>query len=323
MRHTLKSRIQSHGSFLDKDSGRKAQFVRRILKWYNAHARQLPWRNTRDPYRILLSEVMLQQTQVSRVLQKYPMFLKSFPSFRSLAQARTSSVIRAWQGMGYNNRAVRLQRLAKQVVRVQRRRLPSDISQLELLPGIGKYTAHAIACFAFQQSVPVVDTNVFRVLRRVLPSAFSRLRTRPAQQKKAWDLALTLLPPARAYDWNQALMDLGSTICTVSSPRCGDCPVHTLCSSAFKSTRPRKRDRLSERGRDGSPNRIYRGRIVEVLRRLNGRRWVTKSTIGQRIKTNFGKRDQRWLNTLLLNLERDGLVVTKERGNETLVSLPR
>ena len=148
---------------------------------------------------------MLQQTQVNRVEQKYPEFLRRFPTFRSLASARTSNVIRAWAGMGYNNRAIYLQQTALRVVREFNGRLPRDINVLQRLPGIGRYTANAIACFAFGHQTAVVDTNVRRVLSRLFPLQM--------QTMDEWDLAEWILPKGNAYDWNQALMELGGALC--------------------------------------------------------------------------------------------------------------
>jgi A/G-specific adenine glycosylase len=170
---------------------RRSLLTARVLRWYRNNGRQLPWRNENDPYRVLVSEVMLQQTQVSRVLTKYPRFLKRFPTFKKLANAKTSDVIKAWEGMGYNNRALRLQRLAVTVLDQHRGRLPESIRELQALPGIGRYTAHALACFSFGRRVPVVDTNIKRVLTRLR----SPQRREPApKEADIWDLASSLLP---------------------------------------------------------------------------------------------------------------------------------
>ncbi len=258
---------------------------------------------------------MLQQTQASRVEEKYPLFLKRFPTLASLSRAAKHSVVRAWRGMGYNNRAVRLQQLAKDVMRNHNGKLPRAVDELDLLPGIGKYTSHAIACFAFGQPVPAVDTNVRRVLSRLFPLASKR--------RDIWDIAQEAVPPRRAYDWNQALFDFGATICTQRNPKCDICPVKRYCPSAFringKIAKPAKR----EPARDGIPNRIYRGRIVEVLRNLKGNRALSLSTLGKRIKSNYRLRDSAWLRKLLQQLERDRLVSLTNGSSAFLVRLAK
>jgi A/G-specific adenine glycosylase len=294
---------------------RTPAIIRTILRWYSRASRPLPWRGEKNPYRILLSEIMLQQTQVNRVLEKYPEFLNRFPDFTTLARARTASVIRAWKGMGYNNRAVRLQRLAQWVVREKGGKLPNTIPQLQSLPGVGKYTAHALACFAFNKNVPVVDINVERVLKRLYPSDAKRL--------DAWSLAERVLPGKKAYDWNQALMDLGSTICVSSNPRCSACPAAKLCPSSFKVKKPAQSQKRIEPSRDGLPNRIYRGRIVEVLRHTSPNHSVPLSRLGRQIKQGFSKQDAAWLMELLSRLQEDGLVALKRTKSELLASLPR
>ncbi|HEY6952331.1 MAG TPA: A/G-specific adenine glycosylase [Bacteroidota bacterium] len=289
--------------------------VSRIFRWYSRSARDLPWRNEHDPYRILVSEVMLQQTQVSRVVEKYPGFIAQFPGIGRLARARISTVIRAWKGMGYNSRAVRLHQLAWNVLRNHGGRIPTDIEALRSLPGIGKYTAHAVSCFAFGQRVPVVDTNVERVLGRLFPSQARRL--------DIWDLASRVLPSRNASRWNQALMDLGSTICTARNPKCGACPVAGLCPSSFKANRPPNVHLKAEPSRNGLPNRIYRGRIVELMRNLPPRKFMAVSQIGPRIKPAYSDRDERWLAELLGRLEQDGLLTLGRSNSGLTASLRR
>lgn len=289
----------------------QASITRAVLRWYRKNARAFPWRRTRNPYRILLSEIMLQQTQASRVVEKYPRFLQRFPSFQSLARTRRSSVIRAWRGMGYNNRAVRLQQLAQVVMNEYGGRLPRDPELLQQLPGIGRYTAHAISCFAFGQNVPVVDTNVRRVLARLFPKL--------AKQKDIWHVASSVLPTKRAYDWNQALFDLGATVCTARTPQCIACPVNRHCPSAFRAKALRSKPSRPEPRRNGLPNRIYRGRIIELLRKSPGA--LPSNKIGARVKDDFKPNDLPWLHELLRSLERDGLVKLKNGASTVHVSL--
>lgn len=258
---------------------------------------------------------MLQQTQVSRVLQKYPRFIKRFPSFASLARARTSSVIREWKGMGYNNRAIRLQRLAKLVESRYRGKLPKSVEELQLLPGIGKYTAYALACLVHGQNVPVVDTNINRVLSRLFP--------RRAKESDIWEIAKMILPAWKAQTWNQALMDLGATICTATNPQCGVCPVSRSCPSSFRVRRESSIRKSPEPSREGLPDRIYRGRIVDVLRSSKSDRLVSLDHIGRHIKDSFAVRDRNWLLRLMRDLERDGLVTLKNTARGTSASLAR
>ncbi len=256
---------------------------------------------------------MLQQTQVNRVLEKYPRFIKRFPSFAKLARAKASSVIRAWKGMGYNSRAVRLQRLAKTVVFQHGGMLPKSAEELQMLPGIGKYTANALLYLVHGKNVPVVDTNVNRVLSRVFPEQVRKLGI--------WESAHYVLPKLKAPVWNQALMDLGATICTASSPKCALCPVVRYCPSSFKVRRGVSSREISEPSRDGLPDRIYRGRIIDVLRNSRNDRPILLRRIGASIKNSFGARDNKWLLRLMQGLERDGLVSLKSTPRGTVASL--
>ena len=259
---------------------------------------------------------MLQQTQVARVRAKYPEFLKKFPTFRKLAHARTSEVIRTWRGMGYNNRALRLQNLSKIIVSEFGGKLPHTVGDLEKLPGIGPYTAHAIACFAFGKNVPVVDTNVARILGRLYPAAKAR-SLRPPEE--VWTIAGKHLPSSSAHDWNQALMDLGATICTAAKPQCEICPLKSLCPSAHRWQRKTTRQSRREPGRKGIPNRIYRGKAIEVLRDLKPGSTMSSLSLARKILSGYAERDQRWFLALLRTLERDGLVRMIGR---TRISLP-
>src|SRR5712692_11151916 len=187
-----------------------ASVHRHLLTWYAAEQRHLPWRSTHDAYAILVSEMMLQQTQVDRVLPKYQQFLAIFPTLADLAAASTAEVISAWVPLGYNMRAVRLQSIARQVIAEYDGRIPDTIDDLLKLKGIGRYTAGAIACFAYRKQVATVDTNIRRVLHRIflgLEYPKPKLNT-----DQILLLAEQVLPNGKAYDWNQALMDLGATI---------------------------------------------------------------------------------------------------------------
>ena len=194
-------------------------FTRKLLRWYGQHARDLPWRRTRDPYRVIVSEFMLQQTQVSRVSQFYPRFLRRFPTVYDLARAKPKAVREAWEGLGYYARASNLHALARVVGKTMKGKLPDDVEELDALPGVGRYTAGAVACFAYEKPVPAVDTNVKRVLERVF------------KKKDVWKLAGDIVPKhgKRAWRFNQALMELGALVCTARQPKCPTCPVGAVC----------------------------------------------------------------------------------------------
>jgi len=214
-------------------------FRRRLLGWYTRHQRPLPWRRTRDPYAVLVSEIMLQQTQVARVEDYWPRFLRRYPTVDALAAASADAVHESWAGLGYYARARNLHAAAQQVVREHGGAFPSEPERLRELPGIGRYTAAAVASIAFGTDVGTVDTNVARVLGRVF-----RIRGRAksaARARRTWHLVDALVPRGRAGDWNQALMDLGATICTARAPRCPACPVRTTCASAPIAARRTRR----------------------------------------------------------------------------------
>lgn len=208
---------------------RNAQrFTRQLLAWYERAGRTLPWRRTRDPYRVLVSEFMLQQTPVGRVTAYYPRFLARFPDLQTLARARPRAVREAWDGLGYYARARNLHALARELTRRPDARLPRDPAELITLPGVGRYTAGAIASFAYEQAVPAVDTNVARVIRRAFAP---RLGKTPRDLGRVWAIAHALVPPdgKRAWSFNQAIMELGALVCTARKPKCRECPVRAVC----------------------------------------------------------------------------------------------
>lgn len=212
--------------------GARLRFGRRLRGWYRANHRDLPWRRTRDPYHVLVSELMLQQTQVSRVVPRYGEFLTRFPTLESVAAATPKRVMEAWSGLGYYARARNLHRLARVVARDGApAMLPSDPTELRRLPGIGAYTAGAVASFAYERRAPLVDTNVARVLRRVFAP---RLDPKSgAGQRALWTMAESLLPRTgrAAYTHNQALMELGALVCTARVRHCARCPVRGVCAT--------------------------------------------------------------------------------------------
>lgn len=291
-----------------------------VAEWYARNARDLPWRRAPflgDPYAVLVSEIMLQQTQVERTIPKFLEFMARFPSIESLAEATLGEVITLWAGMGYNMRAVRLQRLASVVVSELGGVLPSKPDELRALPGVGLYTASAVASFAYGAMVPVLDTNVFRVLSRLVHGAKAPSRT------EVEPLATELLPgaggPLDGSTWHQALMDLGATVCTSSRPRCLLCPLREHCAAApeLQGGADRKKASASvpytpKQSTFVDSHRFYRGRIVDGLRAAqnNGLRI---DEIGVKLKEDFGgAEDRAWLRGIIDVLIRDGLAVENE-----------
>ena len=218
----------------DIDVQRGRRFGALLRRWFRANGRDLPWRNTRDPYRILVSELMLQQTQVSRVVPKYAEFLATFPTLRDIARARPKRVTEAWSGLGYYARARNLHALAKVVTDGGRNvygLLPADVESLRALPGVGAYTAGAVSSFAYERRAELVDTNVARVLKRVFAPSLVIKSSRG--QKQLWSLARALLPRTGKATWthNQALMELGALVCTARVAHCAGCPVRRVCAT--------------------------------------------------------------------------------------------
>jgi len=205
----------------------RGRFVPRLLAWYGRHGRDLPWRRTRDPYRILVSEMMLQQTQVARVLEYYGRFLEVFPDARSLAGASLDRVLKAWEGMGYYARARNLHRAAGMIIERHGGRVPADLETLQTLPGVGYNTAASVASLAHGRHWPVLDGNAVRVLCRVF-----RIRgdaKTAAGKRRLIKLAKELVPAGKIGPFNQAIMDLGSQVCRPAGPRCGECPLEDIC----------------------------------------------------------------------------------------------
>jgi len=293
---------------------RIAGIRRGLLDWFAANARDLPWRRTRDPYAILVSEVMLQQTQVDRVIPYYERFLERFPTVRELANASTAEVIRFWSGLGYNRRAVNLQRAARAVTENLGGEFPRSLAALRQLPGVGAYTAGAIAAFAFEHDVAFLDTNMRRVVSRVVFGEEPGTDTPDATLMAA---AETLVPPGEGWAWNQALIEFGALQCTARRPACIVCPLQSLCA-AF----PVIQTELSEkrRTRKGTPepfattNRFFRGRVVEVLRALpqGDESGIALDHLGPRVRDDFSPQDLPWLRSLVEGLQQDGLAVIAE-----------
>jgi A/G-specific adenine glycosylase len=220
---------------------RTNHFRRALVNWYRRNGRKLPWRETRDPYAILVSEVMLQQTQVATVIAYYNEWLRRFPDFVSLARASENAVLHAWQGLGYYVRARNLHAIARAVVDQGHGHFPRSVEQMQQMPGIGKYTAHAVASFAFNQSLPIVEANTARVLTRLFD--FRKPIDSAPTSKRLWQNAAMLVPKTKALLYNSALIDLGALICVSRQPKCGICPVREFCSAKDPQTLPVRKSR--------------------------------------------------------------------------------
>jgi len=227
-------------------SERLKRFQRGLLAWYRVNQRKLPWRETRDPYKILVSEIMLQQTQVDRVLPKYLQFLQRYPTFETLARAQTAELRRLWHPLGYNIRPMRLRRIAQRTVKDHAGRLPDSYDGLIAMEGIGRYTAGAVLSFAFDQDAPILDTNVARLLARHFGVRSPAKQGRA--QRRLWKLAAAVIPPGQGYTINQAMMDFGALICTARAPKCASCALRRSCRTfPYAETRAERRPRRHRR----------------------------------------------------------------------------
>ena len=215
-----------------------------IINWYSRHKRDLPWRKTRNPYFIWVSEVMLQQTQVETVIPYYKRFLSRFPTIESLARASLREVLKVWENMGYYSRARNLHAAAKNISERYDGQIPNTMGTLQSLPGVGNYTASAVLCFAFHQQVPTVDGNVRRVLCRL--HGIKALMDQTGTRKRLFDIATKLVPEKKPAHFNQGLMDLGATICTPRKPSCNLCPLNDHCRAlklGLQDTLPKRMKR--------------------------------------------------------------------------------
>jgi A/G-specific adenine glycosylase len=294
-----------------------------LFDWYCAYGRNLPWRRTRDPYHILVSEIMLQQTQVDRVIPKYLAFLERFPTLADLAHAAPGDVIRAWAGLGYNRRALNLQRTAQAVLSEHGGTFPQTPAELEHLPGIGPYTAGAVACFAFEHDVAFMDTNIRRVIRRVFVGPEDAPPT--TSDRDLLRIAETALPRGEGYLWNQAIMELGAMVCTAARPRCAVCPLRPECKAyaawkaadetvfADRPATPRSARVVAERPAPYlNSNRYFRGRIIATLRDLPPGASIDLDRLGPQVKDDWSTGDHAWLLGIVQGLAADGLLVVRD-----------
>jgi A/G-specific adenine glycosylase len=291
----------------ERPTGVSAALQASILECYAATGRDLPFRATRDPYAILVSEAMAQQTQASRAGEAWTRFMDAFPTATALAAATPADVLRAWQGLGYNRRALNLWRAARRIVEVHGGQVPSDLRALQALPGVGPYTARAVCALAFGMPVGAVDTNVRRVLGRIVAGDANSLR--PGEIQRVADAAV---PRDRPGAWTHALMDLGATVCRPRTPDCGQCCARVWCQYAVTArdgkTEPaarhpvaRQRTARSASAPFPTTSRWLRGRIVDRLREAEGDAWTS-------IEGPIGSHDQVAVAAAMQGLVRDGIV---------------
>ena len=285
-------------------------FRKQILTWYRKNQRDLPWRKTRDPYRILISEVMSQQTQISRVIPKYEAWLDKFPTVQSLAASNISDVLRYWSGLGYNRRALNLKKTAEMIIEKYKGKFPTNEKELLSLPGIGQYTSRAVLCFAFDQQVAVVDTNVRKVIltqfknelgimnyelgennkiNNSLLSIQDALKTNKITDKDIEVIAQLLLPKGKAYEWNQAMMDYAAAMLKKEK-------IPIPKQTKFHGSR-----------------RYYRGQILKILLQKKS---VSIGDVGPLIKKEFTSSEKEWLLNLLEELQKEGFISIKNSNLE-------
>lgn len=299
---------ENSGASVTIGAARRDEIREALLSWFGENARDLPWRRTRDPWRVLVSEVMLQQIQVKRAVPFYERFLERFPTVDALANAPLAEAIRVWEDLGRYRRVVYLYRTARIVVEEHAGEVPSDPEELVKLPGIGPYTAGAVACFAFEEDVAFLDTNMRRVLQRLF---FGVTDPKAATDRELLEIAAELVPPGRAWQWNQALMEAGALLCTARKPLCDDCPLRGGCRARLEASSagwPRP-ERKGPAHRYEDSNRFYRGRVLAELREDSraGGDGVTLRDLGRRVRLDFVEEDARWLHAAVESLYKDGL----------------
>ncbi len=284
-------------------STQKLEIQKRILSWYAEMGRNdLPWRQTDNLYHILISEIMLQQTNVPKVRERYVSFLEKFPDVNALANAKQSDVLRAWQGLGYNRRALNLHKCAKILHSKYDEKVPENVDTLLTLPGIGPYTSNAILIFGKNHDLATIDVNVERVIRRLHGNKNWKKLKSPSDKIKQF------VPKGHSREWHEALMDFASAICTKRKAKCLICPLKDFCKSfpdPSDFTKPKNREVGREENGKHVPRRIFRGRIIELLRE----RRCDLTQIGVTIKSDWNDiSDKKWLKEILDNLEKEGMI---------------
>ncbi len=287
-----------------------------LLKWHSRNKRSFIWRGLRrSPYIVLVSEFMLQQTGTKQVEKRLPEFLNQFPSVKTLASASRADVLRAWQGLGYNRRALNLHSAAMALD--ERKRFPKTIEELRSLPGVGLYTASAVLAFAHNADVPVVDVNIERVLSRLWKRMKSPNEKLP--MREIYQLDTAIFPRGKSSAWHEALMDLGATICTKNLPKCSGCPVRTYCRSSDNVNLQISTKVISNESKFfGQPRRIWRGRILQIISKKES---LTRRALISHLEKLHSIADPSFVpfvTSVLLSLQEEGFIVQTKKGVLTL-----
>jgi len=327
--HLLVSAKPIHSIGFEPDESKVEAVRSALISWYEENGRDLPWRRTRDPWSILVSEVMLQQIQVKRAIPFYEAFLARFPTALALSEAPLSEAIKVWGDLGRYRRVVSLHKTARILVEEFDGEIPSDPRVLVGLPGIGSYTAGAVACFAFEEDAAFLDSNVRRVLHRLFFGA--EVPEPKAKESQLLGLAEAMVPRDRAWGWGQSVMELGALRCKARKPLCAACPVGELCAAhptIAEALAARPRAAKASQG-SGGPNRHHRGRALAVLREAPPE-GVALGELGKELREGFGEADLPWLRGVVESLRKDGLArISSEEAwsvdpphTTVLVSLP-
>lgn len=300
----MKSRIEIHGIILD---------------WFAREGREFPWRyQSPDPYHVLISEYMLQQTQTSRIAERFPIFLMQFPDIHALSKANNQEMILAWQGLGYNNRALRIRDCARSIVNMYKGLIPDNYDALIQLPGIGPYTASAILSFAYGKDISVIDVNIRRVYARLQGISNSE----KISQKKMQEYADKAYPKKESSAWHQALMDIGAQYCKANQALCEHCPLQTHCGSAFNVKIEKKNTKKPEPSHRGIPNRMWRGKIIEYLRNSIDYQSEKSRLMYKILDSSIDLKDQVWFDEIIMPaLIKDRLIQYDPQN--TMISLAR
>ena len=282
-----------------------------LLTWYRENPRDYPWRSDNiDPYVVLVSEMMLQQTQAGTVAKRLPEFLQVFPNIDALSRASNGDMLKAWQGLGYNRRAIRLRDAAVVIRDNHGGEIPNDAAALAAMPGLGAYASAAIVCFAYNRREVVVDVNVRRVYSRYMTRQSTTACVQPV--RTVYEFAETIVPRTNASEWHHAVMDLGAHICTARKPLCDSCPLRSTCPSAHLLKQPPAATRKSkgEPMYRGQPNRIWRGRIVKLLHGKGPAATFTHRRLFRQLtNTTATATDLQWLSDILQSLQKEGMLV--------------
>jgi A/G-specific adenine glycosylase len=303
---------------LELDAAKAEALRKGLITWFRENGRDLPWRRTRDPWRVVVSKVMLKQIQVARAVPFYELFVARFPTPRALSEAPLSEAIKAWGELGRYRRVVSLHKTARILVEEHGGEVPSDPEMLVKLPGIGPYTAGAVACFAFERDAHFVDTNVWRVLHRLFFGA--EIPDPKAKEKQLLNLAEAMVPRGGGWRWGQSVMELGALQCKARKPLCGACPVADPCAARptiGEALASRPRTARATQGYRGS-NRYYRSRALAVLREAPPE-GMTLSELGEGLREGFAEADLPWLRGVVESLRKDGLAQIspeKERSDD-------